>query len=157
MGKFNWWRREKKEKKLTQKEAFLGRSFLLQQIEHGDYNYSDYKRQADQELSMMSKDLSEIQNSHRGGWESLQDKLHSCERKYRKRYNKLMQDHLEEESRLLRDLKSKLYKEFGVDVWEEALGMDSDQTIVGLYNSYKIKANEVLQKNKLEADIDISR
>ncbi len=42
MGKFNWWRRCKPKAKLQRKDALRGKSFLLQQIEHGDFDYSDY-------------------------------------------------------------------------------------------------------------------
>ena len=43
MGKYNWWRRHRPAKKLQTKNALKGRSFILQQLEHGDYGESDFR------------------------------------------------------------------------------------------------------------------
>ena len=56
MGKFNWWRRSKKKAPLQRKNALQGKSFVLQQIENGDYDPSDYQRQAYEEKERCKKE-----------------------------------------------------------------------------------------------------
>lgn len=121
MSKFNWWRRYSKKPKLRKADAFRGKSFLLQQIENGDYDYSDYLRQAEEELDRSVAEQDKIRAAHNGGIESLNEKLLECERKYIKRYNKLMEDHCAEEDRLLYTLKDAMIREFGIDIWNEVV------------------------------------
>ncbi len=85
--------------------------------------------------------------------ESLKDKLTEIERKYIKRYNKLMEDHNKEEQRLLRNLKAALEKEFVVDCWEEAIAIDPEQDVLALYYNYEKIAYEKISKElQLEKD-----
>lgn len=142
MGKFNWWRRYSKKPKLSKKDAFKGKTFLLQQIEHGDFDHSDYLRQAREELLRMKDEQQEITDKHKGGKESLQEKLDECERKYRKRYNKLMQDYEDEEVRTIQLLKESLIKQFGADVWDMALEQNTD-TLVEFYWKYQQLTKEI--------------
>ena len=147
MGKFNWWRRHKPKAKLQRKDAFIGKSFLLQQIEHGDFDYSDYADQAKQELISCKKDQTALTKSWKAGPESLQYRLDEIQRKYVKRYNKLMEDHHETEMRLLKELRQALTKEFGVDVWNETVNCCKGD-LVSLYWEYKKKANEKIHEHK---------
>lgn len=142
MSRFNWWRRSKKKAPLQKKEALQGRSFLLQQIEHGDFDPSDYRRQANHELHLLKQEQNKLIKSWIAGPESLKYELDEIERKYIKRYNKLMEDDLEEERRLIRKLRESLIKEFEVDCWNEALCADLDQDLVTLYNNYKKLASK---------------
>ena len=149
MGKYNWWRRHKKPSKLQSKDAFKGRSLLLQQIEHGDFDYSDYKRQAEEELHRCKLEQEQVIKTWNAGKESLQDRLDEITRKYNKRYNKLMEDHDAEEFRLLHELKERLFKEEKVDVWDEAIeqGVDS---LTKFYYIYKdIAKTKKLQHGKI--------
>lgn len=149
MSKFQWWRRERKRSPLSKKDAFKGRSFLLQQIEHGDYDYSDYRRQALNELDRCKREQKQVTANWVASAESLQEKLHEVERKYIKRYNRLMEDHHEEEHRLLSTLKEKLFKEFGVDCWDEALKKDFNQDLIKFYHNYAKIAKTKLQEHEL--------
>ena len=142
MGKFNWWRRYSKKPKLSRKDAFKGKTFLLQQIEHGDFDHSDYLRQAREELLRMKDEQQSISDSHKGGKESLQEKLDECERKYRKRHNKLMQDYEDEETRTIALLKESLIKQFGADVWDMAIEQNTD-SLVEFYWKYQQLAKEI--------------
>ena len=142
MSRFNWWRRYSKKPKLSKKDAFKGKTFLLQQIEHGDFDHSDYLRQAREELLRMKDEQQEITDKHKGGKESLQEKLDECERKYRKRYNKLMQDYEDEEVRTIQLLKESLIKQFGADVWDMALEQNTD-TLVEFYWKYQQLTKEI--------------
>ncbi len=119
-----------------------GRSFLLQQIEHGDFDPSDYRRQAKHELHLLKQEQNKLIKSWIAGPESLKHKLDEVERKYIKRYNKLMEDDFEEERRLLRNLREGLIKEFEVDCWNESLQADPNQDLITLYNNYKKLASK---------------
>jgi hypothetical protein len=122
-----------------------GKSFLLQQIEHGDYDPSDYYSQALDELRLCKMEQAKVTKSWSAGSDSLRDCLEKIERKYIKRYNKLMEDHYKEENRILNKLKEELKKEFVVDVWVEALKKDINQDLLGLYHNYKKIAYDKLQ------------
>lgn len=142
MSRFNWWRRSKKQAPLQKKEALKGKSFLLQQIEHGDFDRSDYYKQAKDELRLLKEEQNKLTKSWKAGPESLKHKLEDIERKYIKRHNKLMEDDLAEEQRLLRHLKDSFVKEFGVDCWNESLHTNPDQNLITLYHTYKKLADK---------------
>ena len=125
------------------KQALKGKSFLLQQIEHGDFDYSDYQNQALDELIMCEKDKLQLISNWKFGRESLQERVDELDRKYIKRYNKLMQDHDREENKMLHELKESLIKEFGVDIWDEALDQVDGGNLKDLYYTYRqLSSNE---------------
>ena len=70
MSRFNWWRRSKKQAPLQKKEALKGKSFLLQQIEHGDFDRSDYYKQAKDELRLLKEEQNKLTKSWKAGPES---------------------------------------------------------------------------------------
>ena len=148
MGKFNWGRRSKKRPPLSRKEAFKGKSFLLQQIEHGDFDYSDYHRQALHEKELCVLEQRKVTKSWIAGPDSLKERLEEIERKYIKRYNKLMEDHHKEETKLLHTLREKLILEFGMNVWDEVLTSDWEQDLVKFYYNYKRTALNIKHKNE---------
>lgn len=121
MGKYNWWRRYRPARKLQRKDAFKGRSFLLQQIEHGDYDESPFRQHAEEELVRCELALKEFSDSYKGFNPKQDSRYHDIERKYRKRFNLLMQDYDLQEKKMLNELKANLIKEFGVDVWDEVV------------------------------------
>ncbi len=64
-----------------------------------------------------------------------------------------MEDHYNEENRLLSNLKKALEAEFGVDYWAEALKADLKQDLVGLYKNYrKIAQTKKKENEKLELE-----
>lgn len=148
MGKFNWWRREGTRKRLQQKDALKGRSLLLQQIEHGDFDPSSFYKQALKELDYCKTHQDKLRKTWPAGESSLKYKLEEIERAYIKRYNKLMEDYHAEELRLIAKLRESLIREFGMDLWLEVLEQDSNQTVLDLYKNYKAKVNEKLQQRK---------
>jgi hypothetical protein len=145
MSRFNWWRRYSKKPKLSRKDAFKGKSYLLQQIEHGDFDHSDYMNQAREEMDRMKADQKKITKAHLGGQDSLKEKLDECERKYRKRYNKLLEDYNLEENRLLLMLRESLAKEAGIDVWNRALTQDTN-SLVEFYHHYHKTAKQRIKE-----------
>ena len=146
MSKYNWWRRYSKKPKLRRADAFRGKSFLLQQIENGDYDYSDYLRQAEEEMDRLVAEQDNIRQVHKGGIDSLNEKLLECERRYIKRYNKLMEDHCAEEDRLLQTLRESMIREFKVDIWKEVVEKNVGN-LKDFYYLYKNTAKEYEQQN----------
>lgn len=136
-SKWNWWRRHSKRKPLDPKEAFKGKSFLLQQIEHGDFEYSDYRAQALDELAMCERDKKQLKSTWKFGRDSLVERLDEIDRKYIKRHNKLMEDHNREENKMLLELKLRLFIEFKVDVWEQALIEVDGGSLEDFYYAYQ--------------------
>ena len=145
MGKFNWWHRFKKKKPLSKKDAFRGKSFLLQQIEHGDYDFSDYRRQALYELELCQQEKAQVVKNWVASEVSLKEKLDEIERKYNKRYKLLMLDYDDEENRLLSELRRRLVGEFGIDCWDEVIEMDPEQTVEHMYYNYQTMARSIKQ------------
>lgn len=139
MGKYNWWRRQRPARKLQRKDAFKGRPFLLQQLEHGDYSESDFKRQAEDELVRCEQALELFKKEYKGSDPKQDSRYHDIQRKYTKRYNLLMEDYDTQEKRSLNELKHNLIKEFGVDVWDEAIeeaigqGIEEDEEFYYIY------------------------
>ena len=126
----------KKQAPLQRKDALKGKSFLLQQIEHGDFNYSNYKSQAEDELVRATTEKAALLKNWKASKESYNEACHEIDRKYRKRYNKLMEDHLNEETKLLSVLKKRLILEFKKDVWESVVN-SCQGDLVSFYNEYK--------------------
>lgn len=154
MRKFNWWRRHKTRTLLKRRDAFKGQSFLLQQILHGDYEHSEYLKQARQELKYAHQEKMKTAATWIASEEALRYKLDEIDRKYIKRHNKLMEDYHREESNTLYGLQSSLLKEFGVDVWEESLEKVGEGDIKALYYTYtelaikKIREYEQISVNE---------
>lgn len=152
MGKFNWWRRHKPKRKLKREDALTGVSFLLQQIRNGDYDVSDYRRQAREEFDYMATELKKVIREWKGGSDSLKEKLNEVERKYIKRHNRLMKDYHEEENKRLHDLKEALEKEFGVDVFDKAVEQYGTETLEKFYFGYKKLATHDEKNLELELE-----
>jgi len=121
MSKFNWWRESKVKPKLKRADALKGKSYLLQQIEHGDYDPSPHLTDANRVMKRCELEVSDIKNTWNAGSESLRERVHQIKRKHTKRYNKLMEEFYNSELRTLNELKAQLIIEFGVDVWEIAI------------------------------------
>jgi hypothetical protein len=152
MGKFNWWRRQRPKAKLDRKKAKLGVPFILQQIEHGDFDHSDFKRQAEQELVLCEQTLATFVKNYKGSAPTLDDRYLEIERKFRKRYNKLMEDYHKEEVATLMELRVALIKHFEVDVWDETVQEAFKRDTIGakdfyfLYNELTNKYNASTSK-----------
>tara|TARA_R110000868_G_C10588154_1_gene739341 strand:- start:16 stop:486 length:471 start_codon:yes stop_codon:yes gene_type:complete len=136
MSKFYWWRRTPKKKKLNPKDAHKLKPFLLQQIEHGDFDESDYKRQANEEFKKRDKELAAFRESYQGKDPKEDYRYSHIERKYRKRYNLLMKDYDWEEGCILFDLKNALIEYFEIDVWDKVLAESFKQDISGAKSFY---------------------
>ena len=121
MSRYYWWRRNPLRPKLKRSQANKLKPFILQQIEHGDFDHSDYERQANEELEMCERDLKAFCEAYKGTSPELDHRYLEIERGYRKRYNKLMEDYYWDEGNRLVDFREALVKHFEIDLWEECL------------------------------------
>ena len=148
MSKYYWWRRYPKRKKLQPKDAHKLKPFILQQVEHGDFDESDYKRQAEEELKTRDKELKAFVKSYKGINPEQDHRYRDIQRRYQKRYNKLMEDYHNEEGGILLDFKTALIDYFEIDVWDECLAesfakdLDGAESFYFLYSSISKKRKE---------------
>tara|TARA_S200002703_G_scaffold49942_1_gene43366 strand:- start:1097 stop:1549 length:453 start_codon:yes stop_codon:yes gene_type:complete len=130
MSRYYWWRRNPLRKKLKRSQANKLKPFIIQQIEHGDFDHSDYERQAKEELEMCERDLKSFCETYKGTDPEQDHRYLQIERGYRKRYNKLMEDYYWDEGNRLLEFKEALVKHFEVDIWDrcqyEAFKRDTD-------------------------------
>lgn len=139
---YNWWRRNEKRKTLNKKEP------LLDRIKHGDFEYSQYYDEAQEELKTIERITQE--QTERGNRLNLRgitidENIRKETDQYYRRYIRLMKDHDEEEDRLLNELKTSLKKEFG-NHWEYLYkrwinGELGDLTVEELYYEYQKLSN----------------
>ena len=141
---FYWWRRSHKRSPLKRKDAFKGKSFLLQQIQNGDFNYSDYSNQANQEIPIAEKRVKALRQSFKGGPDSLKEQEEKIMRLTQVRINRLLEDHHNDETKMLCTLKESLIKEFKVDVWDQSLMDVGEGTLEDLYMTYQQNAKTSL-------------
>jgi len=147
MSRYYWWRRYPSRKKLKRSQANNLKPFILQQIEHGDFDHSDYERQAKEEMARCKVALETFCKEYKGINPEQDHRYLEIERGYRKRYNKLMEDYYWDEGNRLVDFKQALEKHFGVDLWDkcinEAFKRDTED-LTAIYFLYNEIANKQL-------------
>ncbi len=119
---FLWWRRFKSHKYLPVSKGLLAR------IQNGDFEYPDLFTHAKWEMHWMKEEQEKFIKEYKG-FNYMEDNLyHDIERKYRKRYNKCIEDAHDIEMRHLNGLVDELCKEFSVtkeyvrdimDTWDD--------------------------------------
>lgn len=139
---YNWWRRNEKRKRLNKKSP------LIDKIKNGDFEYSQYYDEAQEELKTIERITQE--QTERGNRLNLRgitidENIRKETDQYYRRYTRLMKDHDEEEDRLLNELKLSLKKEFG-NHWEYLYkrwinGELGDLTVEELYYEYQKLSN----------------
>lgn len=139
---FYWWRRKSKKPLLKRKDAFKGKSFLLQQIENGDFDYSNYSKQAEEEYPIAIDRIEKLRAKFKGSPDAFKEEEEKVLRLTHVRINRLMQDHHDEEEKMLSMLRMSLIKEFGVDVWYESLEQVGEGSIKDLYYTYELLAKQ---------------
>jgi len=146
---YNWWRRNDKRKKLDKTSP------LIDKIKHGDFEFSQYYDEAQEELQTIERIKQE--QTERGKRLALRgvtvdENIRKETDQYHRRYTRLMKDHYEEEDRLLRELRKELKKEFGKHwdyLYESWLnGKTDDLTVEELYETYKRFSNGTKRKSK---------
>ncbi len=132
---FNWWRRNKKRRTLKKTAP------LLLRIENGDFELSQYWDEANLELDTKRR-LTEFEEERgkRLGlkYESIRQNVFNATDQYQRRYNRLYKDFMEDEDRMLDDLRESLRKEFGKDMWDKCMERQRGKgRIIDIYNWYK--------------------
>lgn len=148
MSRYYWWRRYPSRRKLKRSQANKLKPFILQQIEHGDFDHSDYERQAKEELKRCEQDLAKFCKEYKGTKPELDHRYLEIERGYRKRYNKLMEDYYWDEGNRLVDFKDALCKHFGVDIWDECMNEAFKRDTDGAESFYSLYSE--LTKKQLQ-------
>lgn len=139
---YNWWRRNEKRKRLNKKSP------LIDKIKNGDFEYSQYYDEAQEELKTIERiTQKETERGNRLNLRgiTIDENIRKETDQYYRRYTRLMKDHDEEEDRLLNELKISLKKEFG-NHWEYLYkkwtnGELGDLTVEELYYEYQKLSN----------------
>ena len=106
---FYWYRRFKTHKSLPYKAR------LLDKIENGDFEYSEFFQQADWELHWMKDEQKEFIQNYKGFDNPENDTLYmDIEIKARKRWSKLIEDGMKDEQNRMDKLVNGLYRLFKV-------------------------------------------
>ena len=117
---FYWWRRWKSHQYLPAKVG------LLAKIQNGDFDYPNLFEWAEYEMHYMQDELDEFIENYQGNEDPKTDRLYmDIEKRYRKRYNKLIADAMEVEQRHLTSLVDVLSKEFVITKEEVRTIMES--------------------------------
>lgn len=136
MGKstFNWWRRNPKRKVL------LKSSSLIERINNGDFEVSQYFEEADTEMNTLLrlKKKEEDRGKQLGlKKETIRQNVFSVTDEYQRRYNRLIKDAHKDEDRILKEIGVSFKKEFGdipERLWDEWLdGNEKDMTVEDFY------------------------
>ena len=106
---FYWYRRFRTHKPLPYKAR------LLDKIENGDFEYSEFFQQADWELHWMKDEQKEFIQNYKGFDNPENDTLYmDIEIKARKRWSKLIEDGMKDEQNRMDKLVNGLYRLFKV-------------------------------------------
>jgi plasmid maintenance system antidote protein VapI len=136
---FYWWRRWKSHKYLPVRAGLLAR------IQNGDFEYPELFEWAEYEMHYMQDELDEFIKNYQGNEDPKTDRLYmDIEKRYRKRYNKLIADAMEVEQRHLTSLVDVLSKEFIITKEEvrtimESFGDTTESLYLHIANSYDFR------------------
>ena len=153
---FYWWRRWKSHKYLPVRAGLLAR------IQNGDFEYPELFEWAEYEMHYMQDELDEFIENYQGNEDPKTDRLYmDIEKRYRKRYNKLIADAMEVEQRHLTSLVDVLSKEFIITKEEVRIIMESfgDTTeslylyIADNYDFRKLNKKKVMELIKYKHDL----
>ena len=143
---FYWWRRFRTHKPLPYKAT------LLEKIRNGDFEYPSYFEQVKWELAWMEDEQVEFKANYHGN-NFMNDILYlDIEKRARKRYNKLFEDGMNSEYERMDNLKTKLSKEFKIDVKKIEIIMEEfGGSTEGLYlHIAKLQGINIDTLNKLK-------
>ena len=136
---FYWWRRWKSHKYLPVRAGLLAR------IQNGDFEYPELFEWAEYEMHYMQDELDEFIENYQGNEDPKTDRLYmDIEKRYRKRYNKLIADAMEVEQRHLTSLVDVLSKEFVITKEEvrtimESFGDTTESLYLHIANNYDFR------------------
>lgn len=146
---YRWW-----SKGVGRKKKLPSRAPLLSKIRNGDFDYSPYFYEA----KLAQEDADRIYNKVYEERKRFSDDIPSIEADAREASkmrriarNKLMESAVEEEFKLLMQLKEELYKEFGKDLWDKSQERQRGKgTAEDLYFWYKKQVGQNYTKSELK-------
>lgn len=131
---FNWWRRNPKRKVLPKSSS------LIERINNGDFEVSQYFEEADTEMNTLLKlkKKEEDRGKQLGlKTETIRQNVFNATDEYQRRYNRLIKDAHKDEDRILKEIGVSFKKEFGdipERLWDEWLdGNEKDMTVEDFY------------------------
>lgn len=144
MASYNWWRRNSKRKTLKKSTPFIDR------MKNGDFRTSQYLKEAQKELETAEEISNEIRSkgeANNWGEQTIKHDIKKETDQYQRRYNRLIKDFLSDDSKILKNLRIGLKREFN-DYWEYLyqrwLNDELDDlTVEELYDEY----NELSEMN----------
>ena len=151
---FYWWRRWKSHQYLPAKVG------LLAKIQNGDFDYPNLFEWAEYEMHYMQDELDEFTQNYQGNEDPKTDRLYrDIEKRYRKRYNKLIADAMEVEQKHLSSLVKALSREFIVTKEEvreimEEFGDTTESLYLHIADNYdfrKLTKKKTIQLLKAKA------
>lgn len=152
---FTWWRRFYSTQKLESKHMFKGASKLLQRIEAGEFEHDGLWEQSYLEEEIVDHKFDEFKKKNQG---ISQDVLDNVYVDFRKKKNKRMgimrENHLKNETTLLRNLTVELAKEFGL---EESVVWDFMQEFEGDTRHLYFAVKDIANGKQPRSEEDVER
>ena len=137
-NKFRWWSKGRNKKRLPSNAP------LLLKIRNNDYDYSHYFTEADEAQKDADRIYNEVYQkriAYSNDIRAIEQDASEASKLRRVAKQKLLEAGLEEELKVLANLRIELRNEFGIDVWDECLDkMSGKGTIEDMYWWYKKKA-----------------
>jgi hypothetical protein len=146
---FKWWSKGVGRRKKLPKSAPL-----LARIQNGDFEYSPYFYEA----KIAQEDADKIYNQvyasrlkFSADIPAIEADARDASKMRRIARNKLMESGVQEEQKLLHQLKTELEEEFGVDLWEKAMEKQRGKgTTEDIYWWYKKQVSQTYTKSELK-------
>ena len=148
-NRFRWWSRG-----VGRKKKLSSNSPLLLRIQNGDFEYSPYfyeARVAQQEADRIYNEVYEKRSKFSEDVNGIQQDAHEASKMRRIARNKLMESGVEEEQKILHELKLALQDEFGVDLWDKSIQKQRGKgTTEDIYWWYKKQVGQTYTKSELQ-------
>lgn len=146
-NRFRWWSKGKRHKRLPANAP------LLAKIQNGDFEVSSYyeeAKQAQKDADRIYDEVYQRRIKHSSDIKSIEQDAREASKMRRIAREKLLESALEEEQKLLTELKLELEKEFEKDLWDKALQRQRGKgTTEDMYWWYKKQLNIFQTKSEL--------
>lgn len=148
-NRFRWW-----SKGAGRRKRLPSSSPLLARIQNGDFEYSPYFYEADiaqKDADRIYKEVYDKRLQFSDDVKSIEDDAREASKMRRLAKEKLMESGVEEEQKLLHQLKIELELEFGKDLWDKAMQKQRGKgTTEDLYLWYKKQVGQTYTKSELQ-------
>lgn len=148
-NRFRWW-----SKGVGRRKRLPSSAPLLARIQNGDFEYSPYFYEAQiaqQDADRIYKEVYDRRSQHSHDIKAIEADARDASKLRRIARNKLMESGVEEELKLLHELKLELAQEFGKDLWEKSQERQRGSgTTEDLYFWYKKQVGQTYTKSELK-------